>query len=297
MNFQEFSEQCLIRFYADAVPKSSACAHRIFNEHVYPIFGHMELADIRKSQIMAAAEQWQEWSTYYTKRILQLLVRIFDYAEIMELVDRNPADRVQNFVQPHKTRGYKFVGPRQLPTLFAAVQEHSESSQTVQNAFWLLVYSALRRQEVIYAQWGEIDTSSQIWTIPAERMKKRRDHVVPITSQMMDLLEQQRGLHPVWVFPAGWQKNADRPICDWAPYQCLRKAGWQDRQTLHGFRKVFSTHAHQSGLWSVDAIELQIAHLIPGVRGVYNHADMLEERERMMQWYCDQVDRWRGSMA
>lgn len=158
-------------------------------------------------------------------------------------------------------------------------------------AFWLIAYTAVRRGEAVNAAVSEFDFATATWTIPAARMKMRRPHVVPLAPDVVDLLSAwlveraRRGISGDLLFGG---------IGGHRPLHVITQAGWRDKMTIHGFRKVFSTHAHESGLWSVDAIELQLAHIISGVRGVYNKAMLLDERRQLMIWYADEINRWRA---
>lgn len=178
--------------------------------------------------------------------------------------------------------------PSELPAFFKHIDKLGERKLQVKIAFLLLAYTALRRSEVMRADWLEINLTQAQWSIPAARMKMRNDHIVPLSPQVIALLKQlqrhtskQRG------------KLFDVHAC--SPLYLCYAAGYRNRMTLHGLRKVFSTHAHESKLWSIDAIELQLAHLVPGVRGIYNKARHLDERRRLMIWYAAEVDKWRAS--
>nr|DAT67045.1 MAG TPA: Integrase [Caudoviricetes sp.] len=145
-------------------------------------------------------------------------------------------------------------------------------------------------QVAVNAAVDEFDFERRVWTIPAERMKMRRPHVVPLAPPVCRLLQawlaerKRSGISSSLLFDG---------IGGHRPLHVITQAGWRGRMTIHGLRKVFSTHAHESGRWSVDAIELQLAHVIPGVRGVYNKAYLLDERRRLMIWYAREIQRWR----
>lgn len=125
-------------------------------------------------------------------------------------------------------------------------------------------------------------------------MKTGREHLVPLPHQMLSLLilHKANKRSNKWVFPM--KKDPSRPLWSSATRRVLVMSGCEITNH-HGYRKTFSTHASESGLWSVDAIESQLSHQIAGVRGIYNKAQFIDERRKMMQWYADEIDRWRGT--
>ena len=175
-----------------------------------------------------------------------------------------------------------------------SLSEHPVANRAAETAFWLIAYTAVRRGEAALAGVDEFDLADGLWTIPAARMKMRREHLVPLAPQVATLL-------------AGWLAYREQvgitgdkmfgELQGWMILDVLTKARWRGRMTIHGWRKVFSTHAHESGLWPVDAIEMQLAHIIGRVRGVYNKVLLLPERRKLMAWYADEIDKWRRGSA
>ncbi len=130
--------------------------------------------------------------------------------------------------------------------------------------------------------------------LPAEKMKMRRPHIVPLASQVVSLLEKQRELTGGgrYVFPSPRCYTGSRPMSDAALVAAMRAMGYEQSEVCaHGFRHTASTALNESGLWSADAIERQLAHAETNrIRGTYNMAQYLDERRRMMQWYADYLD-------
>ncbi len=148
-----------------------------------------------------------------------------------------------------------------------------------------------RPGEIRKAEWNEIDFEDAVWRIPAERMKMRREHLVPLSRQALCVL---RELHPLtgsgrFLFPG---RTATRPMSENAITAALRYMGYESGQmTAHGFRTMASTLLNEQG-WSSDAIERQLAHAERDeVRGAYNRAEYLTDRSEMMQKWADYLDR------
>ena len=146
----------------------------------------------------------------------------------------------------------------------------------------------MRPGELRHAEWGEIQLDLAEWRIPAAKMKMKRDHIVPLSIQAIERLEEvghlTRSGH--FVFPS--TLTPGRPMSENTVNSALRRLGYtKEEMTGHGFRSMASTLLNENG-WSADAIERQLAHVEGNsVRAAYNYADYLDERRRMMQWWAD----------
>ena len=169
---------------------------------------------------------------------------------------------------------------------------------TTKAALQLLAMLACRPGELRCATWAELDLDSAVWSIPAERMKMRRAHHIPLPAQAVAIFKK---LHPITghlvgglVFPGIGRTT--RPISENTMNGALRRIGFsQDEATAHGFRSTFSTLANESGKWSVNAIEAALAHVEPNaVRRAYARGDYWDERVKLMTWWADHLDTLRN---
>jgi integrase len=155
------------------------------------------------------------------------------------------------------------------------------------------IYTAVRPGEMRKAEWGEID--GDLWKIPAEKMKKRRPHLVPLSRQAMEVLADLRPLTGggELIFPS--MRSKAKPISDMTVNAALRRMGYtQDELTGHGFRAMFSTIANEQQ-WPSDVIEKQLAHVEKNsVRAAYNHAELLEKRRELMVWWGNWLESQKG---
>ncbi|QDJ13068.1 hypothetical protein CEP45_04025 [Mergibacter septicus] len=262
---------------------------RILNRNYQHLF-NLDCVDIKPRKILDATQN-NSISTYDAKRALAAITSVFDYACVLDIIQNNPAARLTKFIQSHNSVNRKHLkSEHEFIKLLRDINK-SNSSKSIINALLVLIYTAQRRSEIIPAKWGEIDFYNRLWNIPAERMKMKQDHVIPLSETVINILNEQKKLSSEYVFPSS--KKINYHINKSAPISVLYVAGYKKKQTIHGFRTLFSTIAHSSGLWSSDAIEMQLAHKITGVRGVYNKSNYLEERVRMMSWYAKQLDFWR----
>jgi integrase len=153
-----------------------------------------------------------------------------------------------------------------------------------------------RPGEIRHAEWSEI--SGDEWRIPAQKMKKKRVHIVPLSRQSLEVLEKVRVItgHGQYVFPSNRAPKGDRPMSDNTVLVALRSMGYtKEQMTAHGFRSMASTLLNENG-FPPDHIERQLAHIEGNsVRAAYNYAEYLPERQKMMQWWADYLDKLRNA--
>jgi integrase len=183
------------------------------------------------------------------------------------------------------------LAPEHIGTVLKRLETALEPSAT-KTAALMLPHVFLRPQELQAARWDEIDLEARRWVIPAARMKMRRPHVVPLSRQVLALLDQVQFLDAEWVFPGA---KAGRPICENAIRTAMVDAGVAATEcTPHGWRSSASTVLNERG-WDSSLIELQLAHARRDrVAGIYDRSQRLDERAALMQAWSDALDamRW-----
>jgi integrase len=181
--------------------------------------------------------------------------------------------------------------PKAVGALLRSVWDY-DGQPVTKAALPLMAYLFPRPGELRLAEWPEFDFEAAVWSIPAQRMKMRRPHKVPLPSQAIAVLAQLREItgHGRLVFPSVRSKL--RPISDNTLNAALRRLGYsQDEATAHGFRATASSLLNESGLWHADAIERQLAHEDgDAVRRAYARAEFWDERVRLMQWWANKLD-------
>lgn len=270
--------------------------YRLISRSALPVIGDTTIDHITPKQVLDLCNAIAQTHPNKARSVANFINNVMDYALIvLNVIEYNKISSIKKYLpqKPISGQGRRYVPIGQLPFLFADMTDN-HCHDVVQRAFWVLVYTGLRRSEVAYAKKSEFDFDKKLWVIPAERMKVDGNgtHIVPLSKQVINLVAPLMNSPSEFVFSR--PTCLDRPINAWSVGYLLRRSKWQGKQTLHGFRKIFSTHAHESGLWNIDAIELSLAHKIGGVRGIYNHATFMQERTKLMQWWADEVDNWRG---
>jgi integrase len=214
---------------------------------------------------------------------------VFDLAVSTLRADVDPVYPVRKALPANKTQHKRPLTAEEIGQFLRDLAGYERNFQTVAG-FRLMWLTLCRPSEVMGAHWEELDLEAAVWRIPPERMKKRKEHVVPLPKQAVDLLRTVQGFtgHRGHVFPN--RDNRNKPMSDATLRQALAYLGWSGRYSPHATRTTGSTRLNEMG-YPADWIERQLAHAEPNaVRRTYNHAEHLPERRRMMQSWADYLD-------
>ncbi|SER46275.1 Phage integrase family protein, partial [Nitrosomonas sp. Nm51] len=188
---------------------------------------------------------------------------------------------------PHKKKNQAAVKSDELPELLRAISTYETiGDRQTQLALQLLALTFVRTNELIGAVWTEFDLDNALWIVPAERMKMRNEHVVPLSSQALKIITELKTMagNSRYLLPG---RNPNKPVSNNTLLFALYRLGYKGKMTGHGFRAVASTVLNETG-FNPDAIERQLAHCESNeVRGAYNRAKYLPERIKMMAWWSD----------
>lgn len=219
------------------------------------------------------------------------MLSIFDFAIANLMIETNPAYPVRRALPPNKTQHKEALTKEEIGQFMRDLAGYERNFQVV-SAFKLMWLTLCRPSEATGAMWNEFDFDKGIWCIPAERMKKRKEHKIPLPKQAIEVLKGMKKFtgHRQNVFPH--RDKRDEAMTDHALRQAIKNMGWSKRYSPHATRTTGSTHLNEMGFIS-DWIERQLAHAEPNaVRRTYNHADHLEGRKKMMQQWADMLDAW-----
>ena len=258
--------------------------------HVFPTFGKRPYASILPMEWMELLRGMeQKGIVEQTSRVRSYCKDAYDLARVTGRITSNPLEGLHKFLSTKPAENYAHVSPEELPALLRAIRSYP-SATDIRIGLHLLSMLACRPSELRAACWQEFDLDKALWTIPAERMKRRREHLVPLPSQAVDLLRDLHRLNGAYPLLFPGRSDHTKPRSDTAFLMALRRLGYEGRQTGHGFRHIASTILNEHG-FEENHIEAQLSHIKEGTAGVYNKAKYLEQRRTMMQWYADHLDK------
>ena len=293
--FQRWAEKWWQNWHKDKSPRHAEYVKRRLEADIFPSIGNLPINEIEAHQVVETIKAIAERGALdIAKRSHQMMGQVFRYA-IAHNKDskttRNPAADIKpsDIIESRQKQNYARVELKELPALLRAL-DASNSLPLTRLAVKLMGLTFLRTTELIESQWSEIDFDEKQWRIPAERMKMKKPHIVPLSTQALQTLQDLRLIsgHSGHVFPN--QNNPTKTMSNNTILKALEVAGYKGRMTGHGFRGLASTALHEQG-FDHQHIELQLAHQERNqVSASYNHALYLEPRAKMIQHWADYLD-------
>jgi len=262
-------------------------------EWLLPAIGSRPVDQVEPHEVLAVLKRQEAAGNLETARRTRAFAsRVFRYAVATARAKSDPASLLLGAVAAPKAKHLAaIIDAKRAGDLLRAIEGYGGQPST-RFALELLPHVFVRPGELRQAEWSEVDFECAIWRVPASRMKKRREHVVPLSSQSLAILERARALTGSGrlTFPA--ISNRQRPLSENTITQALRRMGFAaDEMTAHGFRAMASTLLNESGKWSPDAIERALAHKDGDqVRAAYHRGAHWNERVAMAQWWSDYLD-------
>ncbi|MEO5348352.1 MAG: integrase arm-type DNA-binding domain-containing protein [Magnetococcus sp. YQC-3] len=264
---------------------------------VFPWIGGRPVNEITSKELLAVLRRIEDRGTLETAhKARQNCGQVFRYAIATGRAENDPSVALRGALPPLAGKNFPTItDPKGIGELLRAIDGYS-GSYVSRAALRLAPLVFVRPGELRQAEWAEVDLDAATWIIPAEKMKAREKHVVPLSIQAVAIL---RELHPLtghmgkYVFPG--ERSADRPMSENTVLAALRRLGYeQGMMTGHGFRAMASTILNEQG-FNKDWIERQLAHgERNAIRAAYNHAEHLPERRKMMQHWADYLDQLAG---
>ena len=272
---------------------------------ILPAIGHMKLDELTSGAILQLCRKIEAKGIIETAARVKIIIsQVFNYAIATDRADVNPTLALHGALQSHQVKHHSTITePGKVGLLMRHIDEYPFEVVRYALKFSALVFC--RPGEIRAAEWKEIDWKNQEWNIPAEKMKMKRPHIVPLARQTIEVLETLREYtgKNKWLFPSA--RGDGRYMSENTIRMALRAMGYgNEDMTAHGFRAMASTSFNEarrpdgSRLWSEQAIERQLAHAERNkVMRAYNHAEYLPERRELMQWYADWLDDLKLSVA
>jgi integrase len=265
---------------------------RRLESNLFPDLGSRPIGAITAPELLAALRKIEHRGAHdLAHRVLQVSGQVFRYGVATGRCERDPSPDLKGALTPHKSKNQAAVKPDDVPALLQAIAKYEDIGGERQTglALRLLALTFVRTGELIGATWDEFDLEGATWIVPAERMKMKTEHVVPLSRQAVELLRELKEMagESRYVLPG---RNPDKPISNNTMLFALYRLGYKRQMTGHGFRAIASTILNESNFRS-DVIERQLAHCERNdVRGAYNRAEYLPDRRAMMQQYADMLE-------
>ena len=276
---------------AKVSPNHAADTWRSLELHIFPNLGKVPIHKITAVKAIDIINPIAAKGTLETvKRLCQRLNEIMIYAVNTGLLNNNPLAGISNAFQTPVKQHLPTLKPDQLPSLLKALSFASIKTTTRCVIEWQL-HTMVRPSEASGARWDEINVDKNLWEIPAERMKSKKAHVVPLSAQALTLLEimQPISSRSGYVFPSN--KNLKMHTNASTANTALKRMGFEKKLVAHGLRALASTILNEEG-FDPDVIESALAHTGKDeVRNAYNRAIYLERRKPMMQWWSDHIEK------
>lgn len=257
---------------------------------VLPTLGDRQIDAIKRADVIALIRRVEKRGSVATAvKVRQRMSQVFSYAIATGVIEANPTAEMHAVTEKmgqHKP--HPFLPFSEMPRIMAAIRDCA-SGQQLKAALMLMIYTASRPGEVRHAEWSEIDLDAAIWTTPAAKMKMRRDHAVPLSTQAIAILESMLPITGDKRYVFINRNSTTAPIGTNYANNVMDSCGLTGIQSPHGFRHLFSTEMNGRG-YNRDWIERQLAHADSSfIRDVYNHATYLDQRRGMMQEWADLV--------
>ncbi|HDZ2194310.1 TPA: tyrosine-type recombinase/integrase, partial [Klebsiella pneumoniae] len=260
-----------------------------FQNDIFPYVGTRPIGEIKPLELLNVLRKIEKRGALEKMRkVRQRCSEVFRYAIATGRAEFNPAADLSSALEVHQSNHFPFLKADELPGFLRALDSYT-GSRLVQIATKLLMITGVRTIELRAALWSEFDLGNAIWEIPAERMKMRRSHLVPLSTQALDLLNELKIMtgNYRYVFPG--RNDPNKPMSEASINQVIKRIGYGGKVTGHGFRHTLSTILHEEG-YSTAWIEMQLAHTDKNkIRGTYNHAYYLDKRREMMNWYSNYI--------
>ncbi|QBF81958.1 DUF4102 domain-containing protein [Shewanella maritima] len=263
---------------------------RSLENHLFPRLGKYPISKLTATSTIEVLKPIAAKGSLETvRRLCQRLNEIMIYAVNTGVIFSNPLSGISHAFEAPKKQLMATIRPDELPELMQALNTASIKLVTRFLIEWQL-HTMVRPNEAAGAKWSEIDFDNKLWTVPPARMKMKREHIVPLSDQVLSLLEALKPIsgHREHIFPADRdpKSHANSQTANMA----LKRMGYGGKLVSHGLRALASTTLNEQG-FDPDLIEASLAHVDKNdVRRAYNRADYLERRKPIMAWWSEYIE-------
>jgi len=274
--------------------KSASYLHRLTKAlelHIIPAIGNTPVHKINAPDTIKVLQPIAERQALETvRKLARWLNEVMTFAVNTGLIHSNPLSGISKAFKAPKVENRPTIKPEELPD-FLKTLDSAQITLTTRCLIEWLLHTMVRPGEAAGAKWTEINYKKKQWVIPAERMKQRRDHIVPLTNQSLTILDKMKPIsdHREYIFPSAHKPRES--INKSSANMALKRMGYKGQLVAHGLRSIASTVLNEQE-FSQDVVEAALAHVDRNsIRATYNRAEYLEQRQVMMQWWSDHIQK------
>lgn len=257
--------------------------------YVFPAFGNTPIKELRARIVIDSLKPIAARGNLETiKRLCQRINLVMVYALNTGYLESNPLAGIREAFESPKRKNLPSLSPAELPELLQQLNFANIRKVTRCLIEWQL-HTIVRPGEAAGAKWCEIDFEEKLWRIPPERMKRNREHIVPLSNQALGILDFLKPIsgHREFIFPS--DRNPKESMNSQSANAALKRMGFKDRTVSHGLRALASTTLNEQGFDS-HVVEMALAHVDENAtRAAYNRADYLKQRREMMDWWSSHI--------
>lgn len=277
-----------MRWFADVVRERNKDPRNILRaieKDIIPAIGNKQISEVTPLNILAITDAIKNrGADQMALQTRNMLKRMFAYAIARHLTTTNPAAAIEpRFIAISKSREVT-LSPQEIGNTLRSI-DNSNMKRTNKLALHLIMLTLVRKSMLLEARWDEIDFANALWVIPAERMKMKKPHLVPLSPLALKIFKELKTLsnNSIWVLAS--VRNPEKPVSRSILNSAIRGLSFNTRAfVIHDFRRTGSTLLHERG-YNTDWIEKTLAHEIKGIRGIYNKAEYLEARREMLEYW------------
>ena len=262
---------------------------------IFPKIGAFPISDIKAPQILSAIQDIEKrGANEIARRVLQMCGQIFRYAIVTSRLDTDPTQALKGALESTQKGHYASIETHELPDLIRKIERNENRLfPTTIHAIKLMMLTFVRTGELIGAKWNEFNFDKKQWLIPAERMKMKREHIVPLSKQTITILEKQKSychnLNDGFVFPS--QIHSAKSMSNNTILKALERMGYKGKMTGHGFRSLAMTTLIETLGYRREIPDRQLAHTERNkIIAAYDRSKFINERTVMMQEWADYLD-------
>lgn len=291
-SFRLIASQWISRKSVKWTARHKLMVEKRLENNIYKYVADKNIQRITRKELLALIQKIEaRGANDVAKRVLNDCRQIWQYAMVIGICKQDITVGLNAALHGHVVVHQKAVAIEDLPELMRAIDKYDKiGDEITRYALQLMAITFVRKNELLLSQWHEFDFEKALWKLPAERMKMRVEHVVPLSANAISILKHIKQNYPSqqYVFHSG---DPNKPIRENALIQALYYMGYKSKMTVHGFRAIASTVLNERG-FRADVIERQLAHAESNqVRRAYNRAQYMPERIEMMAWWSDYLDK------